>query len=145
MTFGNLFDKFKSSTKQAADQMKVAGKIAGLKVERSTQKAERERLLKEIGSKTFSIFSKTKSLDSQTLEEEIINELRHIERIDKRMLEIEDEISALQKELMNIGGKEIVEAEEVAEANDSEDEDEEDDDEAAKADNKKKKRRTEKE
>ncbi|MBX9689183.1 MAG: hypothetical protein K2X27_20915 [Candidatus Obscuribacterales bacterium] len=118
--FGNLFDKFKSSTKQAADQMKLAGKIAGLKVERSTQKAERERLLKEIGSKTFSIFHKTKALDSSTLEEEIINELRHIERIDKRMDEIETEISALQQELAHSGGKDIVEAEDVEESDESE-------------------------
>ncbi len=114
--FGNIFDKLKSSTKQAADQMKIAGKIAGLKVERSTQKAERERLLKEIGSKTFSIFTKHKNLDSQTLEEEIINELRHIERIDKRMLEIEEEIGNLQQEILKSGGKvEIVEAEDVNE------------------------------
>ena len=92
MTFGNLFDKLKSQTKQAADQMKMAGRIAGLKVERSTQKAERERLLKEIGSKTFSIFAKEQGLDLKVLEEEVINELRHIERIDKRMEEIEVEI-----------------------------------------------------
>jgi hypothetical protein len=124
--FGNLFDKLKSSTKQAADQMKVAGKIAGLKVERSTQRAERERLLKEIGSKTFSIFSKTKSLDLETLEEEIINELRHIERIDKRMEEIEADIEGLQKEILAAGGKDIVEADEVHDADeDHESEDEE--------------------
>lgn len=114
--FGNIFDKLKSSTKQAADQMKIAGKIAGLKVERSTQKAERERLLKEIGSKTFSIFSKNKALDLQALEEEIINELRHIERIDKRMEEIEEEITANQQELVKSGGKvEVVDADEVNE------------------------------
>lgn len=115
--FGNLFDKLKSSTKQAADQMKLAGKIAGLKVERTTQKAERERLLKEIGSKTYSIFSKNKDLDSKVLEEEIINELRHIERIDKRLSEIEEEIAAIQEEISkHSGGVEIVEAEEAEEA-----------------------------
>jgi hypothetical protein len=119
--FGNLFDKLKSSTKQAADQMKVAGKIAGLKVERSTQKAERERLLKEIGARTFSIFSKTKSLDLQTLEEEIINELRHIERIDKRIEEIEVEIEALQKELAPHAKDVVVEADDVHEAEDEDD------------------------
>ncbi|MBX9721050.1 MAG: hypothetical protein K2X81_06635 [Candidatus Obscuribacterales bacterium] len=117
--FGNLFDKLKTHTKQATDQMKLAGKIAGLKVERSTQKAERERLLKEIGSKTYSIFNKTKALESQTLEEEIINELRHIERIDKRMEEIEEEIQAFQAELMQHGGKDVVDADDVDEADDS--------------------------
>ena len=128
MTFGNLFDKFKTQTKQAADQMKVAGKIAGLKVERSTQKAERERLLKEIGSKTFSIYNKTKSLEPQALEEEITNELRHIERIDKRMDEIEEEIAALQKELLPGASKDVVEADVVKEE-ESEDENEEEDEE----------------
>ena len=127
MTFGNLFDKFKTQTKHAAGQMKLAGRIAGLKVERSTQKAERERLLKEIGSKTFSIYSKTKALDSATLEEEIINELHHIERIDKRMTEIEDEINELQSEIMNSEGKDVVDADEVQEAEDSDDDEEDDD------------------
>lgn len=122
MTFGNLFDKFKTQTKQAADQMKVAGKIAGLKVERSTQKAERERLLKEIGHKTFRIYDKTKALDSNTLEEEIINELRHIERIDKRMEEIEEEVAALQKELSPGASKDVVEADVVNEEGSDEDE-----------------------
>lgn len=122
MTFGNLFDKFKTSTKGVADQMKLAGRIAGLKVERSTQKAERERLLKEIGSKTFSIYSKTKSLDQATLEEEIINEIHHIERIDKRMEEIEDEIKQVQAEIMHSEGKDVVDAEadEVSDADDEE-------------------------
>jgi hypothetical protein len=138
MTFGNIFDKLKSSTKQAADQMKLAGRIAGLKVERSTQKAERERLLKEIGSKTFSIYSKTKSLDSATLEEEIINELNHIDRIDKRMVEIEEEIAQLQSEILHTEGKEVVDADEVQESDGGEDEDE-DEDEDDKSSRKKKK------
>lgn len=130
--FGNLFDKFKSSTKQAADQMKLAGKIAGLKVERTTQKAERERLLKEIGSKTFSIYSKTQSLEPEALEEEILNELRHIERIDKRMVEIEEEIATLQKELMPGAGKDVVEADVVDEDKDDSTEEDEDDEEDEK-------------
>jgi len=122
--FGNIFDKLKSSTKQAADQMKLAGRIAGLKVERSTQKAERERLLKEIGSKTFSVFSKNRTLDKTALEEELTNELHHIERIDKRLLEIEDEIAELQHELVKTGGKvEIVEAEEAEEDSESDEDD----------------------
>lgn len=136
MTFGNIFDKLKSSTKQAADQMKLAGRIAGLKVERSTQKAERERLLKEIGSKTFSIYSKTKSLDPATLEEEIINELNHIDRIDKRMVEIEEEIAQIQSEILHTEGKEVVDVDEVQEA-DKDDEDDEDDDSSSKRKNKK--------
>ncbi len=122
--FGNIFDKLKSSTKQAADQMKLAGRIAGLKVERSTQKAERERLLKEIGSKTFSVFSKNRTLDKTALEEELTNELHHIERIDKRLLEIEDEIAELQQELVKTGAKvEIVEADEVEEDSESDEDD----------------------
>lgn len=120
--FGNLFDKIKSSTKNAAEQMKLAGRAAGLRVERSTQKAERERLLREIGSKTFSIFSKTKSLDLPTLEEEIINELRHIERIDKRLAEIEVEIETVKDELLHAGGKDIVDADVVDEAGEAKDE-----------------------
>ena len=101
-------------------QVKVAGQIAGLRIERSTQNSERERLLKEIGSKTFSIFSKKKSLDLQTLEEEILNELQLIERIDKRRDEIEVEIESLKEDLMKSGGKDVVDADEVKEAGDDE-------------------------
>lgn len=136
--FGNIFDKLKSSTKQAADQMKLAGKIAGLKVERSTQKAERERLLKEIGSKTFSIYTKTKSLNTESLEEELINELRHIERIDKRMDEIEEEIALNQQELIKTGGKvEVVDAD-VSDDEDAGKDDEEEEEEVSAKKKKKK-------
>jgi hypothetical protein len=121
--FGNIFDKIKSSTKTAADQMKTAGRIAALRVERSTQKAERQRLLTEIGSKTFSIFSKTKSLDPKTLEDEIINELKHIERIDTRLEEVEAEIETLKHELMRSGAKDVVDADEVHEAGEEESQD----------------------
>jgi hypothetical protein len=127
-SFGNLFDKLKSSTKSAAGQMKTAGRIAALRVERSTQKAERERLLKEIGSKTFSIFSKTQGLDLKTLEEEITNELRHIERIDKRLEEVNVEIETLKAELLPSAAKDaadsskdVVDAADVQEAGKGED------------------------
>ncbi|MBY0360124.1 MAG: hypothetical protein K2W82_19130 [Candidatus Obscuribacterales bacterium] len=111
--FGNFLDKFKSTTKQAAESMKLAGRIAGLKVERSTQKAEKERLLKDIGSKIYSIYSKTKTLDSASLNQEITSEIQQIERIDKRLEELEAEIVQLQQELMH--SETVVDASEVKE------------------------------
>lgn len=117
--FGNFLDKFKSSTKQAADSMKLAGKIAGLKVERSTQKAEKERLLKEIGGKTYAIYNKTKSLDANALLEETTSELHHLERIDKRIEELDQEITRLQSELVHQENKDVIDATEISEADES--------------------------
>lgn len=106
----NFIDKFKSSTKQAAESMKLAGRIAGLKVERSTQKAEKERLIKEIGNKTYSIYNKTKTIDSGRLLEEILSEVNHVERIENRLEELEGEIRVLQEELLKQEGKGVIDA-----------------------------------
>ncbi len=96
--FDKFVDKFKSGTKVAAEQMKLAGRITALNVERTTQKTERERLLKEIGLKTYGVFSKAKKLAPESLMEEIMSELNHIERIDQRLEEIEAEIANLRAE-----------------------------------------------
>jgi hypothetical protein len=96
--FDKFVDKFKSGTKVAAEQMKLAGRITALNVERTTQKTERDRLLKEIGMKTYSVFSKKKELAHEPLMEEIMNELHHLERIDQRLEEIEAEIAQLRAE-----------------------------------------------
>lgn len=105
--FDKFVDKFKSGTKVAAEQMKLAGRITALNGERLTQKSERDRLLREIGLKTYGIFSKVKKLSPEALMEEILSELNHLERIDQRMAEIEVEITQLRSEyIARNGGKE---------------------------------------
>lgn len=105
--FDKFVDKFKSGTKVAAEQMKLAGRITGLNVERTTQKTERDRLLREIGLKTYGIFSKEKKLTPEALMEEIMSELNHLERIDQRLAEIDVEIGSLRAEyIARNGGKE---------------------------------------
>lgn len=105
MTFGDLFDKFKHKGKEAQGQVKLAGKIVALKVEKTTQKTEHDRLLKEIGSKTYGIYVKTKKLEQEVLMEEVVNELNHLERIDKRLGDIDAEIAQLQAEILRTGNK----------------------------------------
>lgn len=108
--FGDIFNKLKSSTKQAAEHMKLAGNIAALRVELTTQTAERDRVMKEIGLRTYSLYNRTGSLDSAILMEDIANELNHLERINKRIKELKADIALLQSELLNAGGEIIVDA-----------------------------------
>lgn len=114
--FGNIFDKVKSGAKQTAEQMGRAAKIAKLNVELNTQKGERDRHLKTIGSKVFAIYSKDKNLDAATVTEEVTNELNQIERIDKRTEELQGEIAALQAEFRSADG--VVDASEVKDTTD---------------------------
>lgn len=122
-SFGNFFDQIKSGAKSTASQMGKAAKIAKLRVELATQKTERERHLKTIGTKVYAIYQKDKNLDVETVTNEVKNELNLIERIDKRTVEIQDEISTLQAEMRNEGSSDVVDAE-VADATDDEDESE---------------------
>lgn len=118
-SFGNFFDQIKSGAKSTASQMSKAAKIAKLRVEMATQKTERERHLKTIGTKVYAIYQKDKNLDVDTVTNEVKNELNLIERIDNRTVEIQDEISTLQSEMRNEGGSDVVDAE-VADSDDEE-------------------------
>ncbi len=118
-SFGNFFDQIKSGAKSTASQMSKAAKIAKLRVEMATQKTERERHLKTIGTKVYAIYQKDKNLDVDTVTNEVKNELNLIERIDNRTVEIQDEISTLQAEMRNEGGSDVVDAE-VADSDDEE-------------------------
>lgn len=120
-SFGNFFDQIKSGAKSTASQMSKAAKIAKLRVEMATQKTERERHLKTIGTKVYAIYQKDKNLDVDTVTNEVKNELNLIERIDNRTVEIQDEISTLQAEMRNEGASDVVDAE-VADSDDDEDE-----------------------
>ncbi len=118
-SFGNFFDQIKSGAKSTASQMSKAAKIAKLRVEMATQKTERERHLKTIGTKVYAIYQKDKNLDVDTVTNEVKNELNLIERIDNRTVEIQDEISTLQAEMRNEGASDVVDAE-VADSDDEE-------------------------
>ena len=109
--FDKFVDKFKSGTKIAAEQMKLAGRITALNVEKTTQKSERDRLLKEIGTKTFGIFMKTKTVESEPLMEEITSELNHLERIEQRLAEIDAEVLQLRAEYVARNeGRDVIDA-----------------------------------
>lgn len=123
-SFGNFFDQIKSGAKSTASQMSKAAKIAKLRVELATQKTERERHLKTIGTKVYAIYQKDKNLDVEVVTTEVKNELSLIERIDNRTVDIQDEISTLQAEMRNEGGSDVVDAE-VADSSDDQDDTEE--------------------
>ena len=94
--FDGLFDKVKKSTQNTATQMGLATKIAKLNVEIATQKAERERHLKNIGTKTYAIFSTNKQAESKVVADEIMPELGLIERIDAHIAALEKEIAQIK-------------------------------------------------
>ena len=112
------FDNIFSKGKQAAAQVGIAAKIAKIKVEIATQKGEKERHLKNIGTKTYAIFSKDPNVDGKVVFEEVSNELNLIERIEKHIEDLQEEISKLQAEFKNSEGKDYVDASEVKEAPD---------------------------
>ncbi len=111
----NIFSKVKANTKQAAQQMSLAARIAKLKVEIATQKGEKERHLKTIGVKTYAIYCKDKTLDGKVVCDEISNELNLIQRIEKHLDDLDAEIAQLQSEFKHQEGKDIVDAAEVKE------------------------------
>ncbi len=130
--FDKFVDKFKTGTKVAGQQAKLVGRITGLGVEKQTQKTERDRLLKEIGTKTYGVFKKSKAMDSAQLMEEIVSELNHLERIELRLEEIDVEIAQMRAEYAARNeGKEVVDADaDVEEApDDATDDDAEQDEE----------------
>jgi hypothetical protein len=117
--FDNIFKKVKQNTTKATQQLNLAAKITKLRVEVSTQKAERERHLKSIGEKTYAIFMRDKTLDGNVVQEEVANELNLIDRIDNHIDELQKQISHLQSEFRS--DKDVVDASDVREADDDED------------------------
>jgi Fe2+ transport system protein B len=113
--FENIFSKVKSGTKTAAVQMARAGKIAKLKVEIASQKADRERLIKTIGTKIYSIYCKEQRLVEQVMTDEVTSELSQVQRIEAYMKELEQQVSQLQLEMRNADGN-IIDATEVKES-----------------------------
>lgn len=116
----NLFNKFKEKSEKAGHQMNLAARIVKLNVEIKTQRSEKERHFKNIGGTIHAIFAKNKQLDGKVVQDEISNELSLIERIDKHIEELHQEISKLQAEFRNVGGneKDIVDASEVTDTTD---------------------------
>lgn len=106
-SFENFLNKFKQSTKQAADQMGRAAKIAKLRMDLMTLTGERVRHLQTIGTKTFSLFCDTSTLDGGALLDRVRNELVQIQRIDVRMKELEVEIADLQAMIQHVEIKDI--------------------------------------
>ena len=124
--FDNLFNKVKQNTSKASQQFNLAAKIAKLRVEISTQKAERERHLKAIGEKTYAIFMREKTLDGNLVQNEVSNELNLIDRIDNHIEELHKEISHLQSEFRSPSDKDVVDAADVKETDDDDASSEED-------------------
>lgn len=106
-SFENFLNKFKQSTKQAADQMGRAAKIAKLRMDLMTLTGERVRHLQTIGTKTFALFCDTSTLDGGALLDRVRNELVQIQRIDVRMKELEVEIADLQAMIQHVEVKDI--------------------------------------
>ena len=114
----NFINRFTKGTKQAATQVSLAAKIAKLNVEIATQRSEKDRYIKTIGAKVYAIFAKNKQIDGKLVQEEITSELSMIDRIDKHIDELQQQISQYQADFRNTEGKDIVDATEVKETDD---------------------------
>ena len=95
-SFENIISKFKASTKQAADQMSRAAKMAKLRIDCRTLTGERSRHFQEIGSRAWDIYAGKGTLDGAEFQKSMSGEFTQIERLNKRIAELEEEIAALQ-------------------------------------------------
>jgi hypothetical protein len=93
---GNILNKVKSATKQAADQTSRLAKIAKLKTNVLTLNAEKDRHLKTIGIRAYILFKDEKSKDGAELMDRVKDELAQIERIETKISELNVEIADLQ-------------------------------------------------
>ena len=120
-SFDNIINKFKASTKQAADQMGKAAKIARLKMDIMTLSGEKNKRLQSIGDITYELYRQRKQLDGTVLLERVKDEFSQIERIEDRTREIEAEILNLQEEIKNQGegAEEVTDADEVTDVSQS--------------------------
>lgn len=111
-SFDNIINKFKATTKQAADQMGKRAKAAKLRMDIMTQSGEKTRLLQNVGEKTYQLYVESKGLDGSALIDRVRNEFTMIQRIEQRIREIETEIADLQAQMQ---GADITEATDVRE------------------------------
>ena len=118
-SFDNIFNKFKTSTKQAADQMGRAAKVAKLKMEIMTLTGERSRHLQTIGTKAYDLFTETSGLPGDNLLERVRSEIVQIERIDVKSKEIENQILDLQALIQSVEVQDVTDEEPVADTADS--------------------------
>ncbi len=94
--FGNIFNKVKTATKQAADQTSRLARIAKLKANVLSLNSEKERHLKTIGLRAYILFQDESSTDSNELRNRVKDEIAQIQRIEGRISEINSEIADLQ-------------------------------------------------
>lgn len=115
MAFDNLINKFKAGTKQAADQMSKATKVAKLRVEKLTLDGERTRHLQTVGERTYELYTETGGIDGQVLRERARHEFTQIERIDGRIRDLDNQIADLQAMIHHGEPSDVTDAAEVTE------------------------------
>lgn len=101
-SFNDFVNRFKQTTKQAADQMGRAAKITKLKMDIMTLTGEKVRYLQTIGSKTYSLYCDTNALDGNVLFDRVRADLVHIARIDEKIGNLENEIKNQQALIQHV-------------------------------------------
>lgn len=101
-SFNDFVNRFKQTTKQAADQMGRAAKITKLKMDIMTLTGEKVRYLQTIGSKTYSLYCDTNALDGNVLLDRVRADLVHISRIDEKISNLENEIKNQQALIQHV-------------------------------------------
>jgi|ERR1700733_5184867 hypothetical protein len=107
--FGNIFNKVKSATKQAADQTSKLARIAKLKANVLSLNSEKDRHLKTIGLRVYILFQDEKSTDGAELQNRVKDEIAQIQRIEQKISEINGEISDLQANAPHVDVTDVTE------------------------------------
>jgi hypothetical protein len=91
-----FLDKVKKVGKQATDQGAKLVKIGKLKTNILTLNSEKDRHLKTIGLRAYTLFGENRKIDGVVLQEKIRDEITQIERIEGKIREHEAEVTELQ-------------------------------------------------
>jgi len=91
-----FLDKVKKAGKQASDQGAKLVKIGKLKTNIMTLNSEKDRHMKTIGLRAYTLFGENRKIDGVVLQEKIRDEIAQIERIEEKIREHEAEIAETQ-------------------------------------------------
>lgn len=105
--FDNILNKAKSLSKQTADNVGRQAKKVKLQAQIMTLDGEKKRHLNTIGTRCYSLFTETNTIDGKTLLDRIRDEIAQIERIESRVREIESEIADLSASTQHVDVEDV--------------------------------------
>ena len=99
---GNLFNKVKTVTKQAADATAKHAKLTRLRLKLMTLHSNRNQRLQNIGTWIFSFHKQGKKFDQGVLGLELKDDIAAVEEMDKQVEAIEAQIQAIEENAISV-------------------------------------------